>query len=84
MLLQGKMQTMKKETKDEAITSDLIETELLGEKFSPCLWSQDSYLDYGKHIVQALDFFLLNLNLCITGKCISYVGIGVPKPTLIL
>lgn len=45
VLLQGKMQTMKKETNDEAITSDRIETELLREKCTPRLRSQDSDLN---------------------------------------
>lgn len=80
LLLQGKMQTMKKETKDEAIICDFIETELLREKCSFCLWSQDSDWNEGKHCSSSgFFFFLFNLNLCIIGKCIFCVGIGVPK-----
>lgn len=50
---------MKKETKDGAISSDLIKTKLQSEKCTPCLWLQNSVLNEDKHTTQAVDFFFL-------------------------
>lgn len=85
--LWGRMQTVQKETKDGAVSSDLIETKLLSEKCTPCLWSHNSVLNEDKHTAGVPIFFLLNWNMHIACKCVSYGGIGkdfFPKITLIL